>query len=140
MSLSVSADIALWLQEMTIVSSQNIALENCDEQLTPVDKENNDCCDKFVTEVYIDNLQLSVDEYYDSDVCRGEGSLTFSNRDYFVGQFFGSVRDRAGILTRLNQGSLKTFGSWRNGLLEVIHVSYKIFVLQHVALSRSTTK
>ena len=107
---------------MTTVSKcPNIELEHCDEPLIPIDKENNDSCEKFIKEVYIKHVQLSVDQYFDPNVCRDEGSVLFCNRDYFVGQFFGSVQDRAGILTRLSQGLLKSFGSWANGLLKVTH-------------------
>lgn len=48
-----------------------------------------------------------------------EGSLTFDTGDYFRGEFQGgSLRNREGCLIKVSQGGSKTYGRWRNGLLQ----------------------
>jgi hypothetical protein len=107
----------------TIIKNYNIKTVNYSRKilstLTRDDVINNDAEEKFISDVRIKNVAVSPDQFFDETVLNGDGYLTFSNGDYFVGEFFGSVSDREGILTKIRQNSLKTFATWKNGLLEV---------------------
>ena len=48
------------------------------------------------------------------------GEFTCQNGDYFEGQFFGSVGDRSGHLTKPRESGCFTVGLWKSGLMEGI--------------------
>ena len=48
------------------------------------------------------------------------GEFTCPNGDYFEGQFFGSISDRSGHLTKPRENGCFTVGLWKNGLLDGI--------------------
>ena len=69
-----------------------------------------------LSEVVNDSISISKKSYF---FISGEGELTFTNGDYFKGDFLGCLGNRSGVLTRLSQGDAFTFGTWKNGKLEV---------------------
>ena len=117
MSDEAVIQIKEWLEQMALVESDESDLENFDEN--SVDKNVDSAEEPTIAEVRIKNVEILPEEFCDVIRCQGEGSLTFSNGDYFVGEFFGSVFDREGTLTKLKEGFTKTSGRWKHGLLEV---------------------
>ena len=118
-----------WIQEMTNLDEiENLNLENFDSTLKPGDVINNDSDDdKKVFEIRIKNVPISRDQFLSNQkVLTGAGSLTFSNGDYFAGEFFGSPSDRSGVMTRIGENGLRTTATWKNGLIQV----NRIFMLQ----------
>ncbi len=118
MSDDAVIQIKEWLQQMANVENDECDFdENFDEN--SVDKNVESDEEPTITEVRINNVNISAEDFCDVIKCQGEGSLTLSNGDYFVGEFFGSVFDREGTLTKLKDAFTKTSGRWKNGLLEV---------------------
>ena len=117
--------IKLWLKEMTNYEEEIQNLDDDDADAddadpTPNDFINNDADLGNIVEAIVDNVRISADQFFNDEIFSGVvGSLTFGNRNYFVGEFSGSVLDREGILTRFDENGLKTTGTWKNGLLEV---------------------
>jgi len=119
--------IKLWLKEMTNYEEEIQNLDDDDDGAdaddadpAPNDVINNDADVGNIVEAIVDNVRISADQFFNDEIFSGVvGSLTFGNRNYFVGEFSGSVFDREGILTRFDENGLKTTGTWKNGLLEV---------------------
>jgi len=77
-----------------------------DPCLTPSDNVNND-------------LERKIDRIH-GDI-NGSGGFDCGNNDYFEGQFFGSVYDRHGYLTKItSEDGCYCVGKWTNGLMEDI--------------------
>jgi len=117
MSEEASRLIKNWLREMAeLKEAEDLNLENFDSTMKPCDVINND---KNISEVRIKNVPVSTDQFSNKKVLTGDGVLTFSNGDYFEGEFFGSVGHRSGVLTRVAENGLKTTATWKNGLIQV---------------------
>ncbi len=124
MSEEAVIQIKEWLEQMAKVECdfENFDKNSVDENVVDenvVDKNVYSDEELQIVEVRIKNVNISAEGFCDVIKCQGEGSLTFSNGEYFVGEFFGSVFDREGTLTKLKDGFTKTSGNWKNGLLEV---------------------
>ena len=48
----------------------------------------------------------------------GQGVFVCPSNDYFEGEFFGSVHDRYGHLTKFSEDGCFCVGKWTNGLME----------------------
>ena len=95
--------------------------DNYDEDIsvTPHDVINNDTNVDNIVDARINDVPISAEQFFDEEIFTGTGSLSFVSGNYFVGEFSGSVMNREGVLTRVNENGLKTTGTWKNGLLEV---------------------
>ena len=92
---------------------------DADISVMPHDVINNDTNVDNITDARINDVPISAARFFDEEIFTGTGSLGFVSGNYFVGEFSGSVMNREGVLTRVNENGLKTTGTWKNGLLEV---------------------
>ena len=48
------------------------------------------------------------------------GGFECVNNDYFEGEFFGSINDRIGCLTKITENGCFSIGKWSNGFMDEI--------------------
>ena len=70
------------------------------------------------------DIERQIQNIYGS--INGKGGFDTPNSDYFEGEFFGSVHDRYGHLTKIREDGSYCVGKWTNGLMEGIFDLTKI--------------